>query len=157
MQFIGAFNTERTNLWHKRGKFLKEKNMWLMTSDDLPESHRWHQIYTLNCTKVLGKLACLVLSKVLGSGSAERMFKIQKLMSRGQRAGLSMARSKKQGLVYSRYQEMKCRNRVKKLSVAGVLWEDNDFESCKLDEYCHETEQGTVVNGDGEIVRVFRA
>ena len=100
---IETFNSERGNFWRKTAKFDKDHSMWLMTSDDLQESYRWHQLYTRNRSKVLGRLACFVHSKILGTGSAERMFKIQKLLSRGQRAGLANKRSRKQGLAYAHY------------------------------------------------------
>ena len=108
--------------------------MWDQISDDVGESYRWMQNYGIPNSKVLGKLGCLVLSKILGSGSAERHYKIQKLMMRGQRANLGPERAKKQGLCYSRYMETKWRNRSAKLSAAGVMWEDEDFISCKLDK-----------------------
>ena len=93
----------------------------------------------------------------MGTGSAERVFKIQKLLSRGQRAGLDNERSRKQGLAYARYQEMRYRTRVAKLSVAGVLWNDEDFECCHMTEFCRDTSMETIDNGEGVHVRVFRA
>ena len=35
-------------------------------------SHLWNQKYSLPCTKVLGFVSCIVTSKVLGIGEAER-------------------------------------------------------------------------------------
>ena len=87
--------------------------MWDQISDDVGESYRWMQNYGIPNSKVLGKLGCLVLSKILGSGSVERHYKIQKLMMRGQHANLGLERAKTQGLCHSCYMEMKWRNRRK--------------------------------------------
>ena len=63
---------------------------------------------------------------------------------RGQRANLGPERAKKQGLCYSRYMEGKWRTRSAKLSAAGVMWEDEDFISCKLDKFCRDFSAGTL-------------
>ena len=131
--------------------------MWDQISDDVGESYRWMQNYGIPNSKVLGKLGCLVLSKILESGSAERHYKIQKLMMRGQRANLGPERAKKQGLCYSRYMETKWRNRSAKLSAAGIMWEDEDFISCKLDKFCRDLAMDMVVGDDDEPVRRFNA
>ena len=41
-------------------------------------------------------------------------------------------------MIYARYEEKKARARKNKLSVAGVLWEDADFDECKMDMFCQE-------------------
>jgi len=38
-------------------------------------SCQWHLTWTVNRSTILGKLACLVLSKILGIGTAERNWK----------------------------------------------------------------------------------
>ncbi len=68
---IDKFKDECGDFTNKRGKFNKA-NIWIMASDENIQGYRWHQKYSLDCTDVLGKLACLVLSKILGIGSAER-------------------------------------------------------------------------------------
>jgi len=46
--------------------------MWMAAKGDQVQAHRWHQKYTLSRTKVLGRLACLVTSKILSSRRLER-------------------------------------------------------------------------------------
>ena len=135
---IKAVNEEYTEFVNKRGKFAKNKNMWLTAGEEDLSAARWHYNYTVPSTKVLGKLACLVLSKIAGGGSAERLWKIRKFLSKGQRASLGNDKAKKQTLIYARYQEKKARARKNKLSAAGVLWEDADFDACKMDMFCQE-------------------
>ncbi len=50
--------------------------MWLAAGmNDFVVACRWHHTWTLPRTKVLDKLACLVLSKILGIGTAKRNWK----------------------------------------------------------------------------------
>ena len=51
-------------------------------------------------TKVLGRLACLVLSKILGIGSAERHWKLVKEVKSGQRVKISTEKIDKQVHIY---------------------------------------------------------
>ena len=51
------------------------------------EGFRWHAQYSIEqTTEVLGRLACLVLSKILGIGTAERNWKQVKKVKKGDRA-----------------------------------------------------------------------
>jgi hypothetical protein len=70
---IKAVNEEYTMFVNKKGKNSKNKNMWLMARGEDLSAVRWHCNYTVPSTKVLGKLACLVLSKVTGGGSVKRL------------------------------------------------------------------------------------
>ena len=78
--------------------------------------------------KVLGKLACLVQSKILGIGTAERNWKQVKLMKSGQQSSIGSEKCKKQVALYGIYQQTKARARAAKLSFAGKLWEEADFK-----------------------------
>jgi hypothetical protein len=52
---------------------LNSDTMWYAAGkNDFVVACHWHHTWTLPRTKVLGKLACLVLSKILGIGTAER-------------------------------------------------------------------------------------
>jgi hypothetical protein len=79
---IDKFKDEYGDFTNKQGKFNKA-NIWIMASDENIQGYHWHQKYSLDCTDVLGKLACLVLSKILGIGSAERNWKQVKKIKRG--------------------------------------------------------------------------
>jgi hypothetical protein len=51
---------------------LHNDTMWYAAGkSDFVVACRWHHTWTLPRTKVLGKLACLVLSKILGIGTAK--------------------------------------------------------------------------------------
>jgi hypothetical protein len=50
--------------------------MWLAAGEcNFVVACHWHHTWTIPRTKVLGKLACLVLSKILGIGTAKRNWK----------------------------------------------------------------------------------
>ena len=53
------------------GTFGKD-NIWMVAAKQETEEFRWHEKYSIETTEVLGRLACLVLSKILGIGTAER-------------------------------------------------------------------------------------
>jgi hypothetical protein len=82
----------------------------------------WHHTWTLPRTKVLGKLACLVLSKVLGIGTAERNWKQVKKIKYGDHANLGNKVTAKISNVYGQYQQVKLRNRDDQRSSVGRLW-----------------------------------
>ena len=86
--------------------------------------------------KVLGKLACLVLSKILGIGTAERNWKQVKLIKTGQCSNIHADKCKKQVTLYGQNQQLRARVRAANLSLVGKLWEDGDFKTLKTDLYC---------------------
>ncbi len=68
---------------------LESDKMWYATGkSDFIVACCWHCTWTLSRTKVLGKLACLVLSKKLGIGAAERNWKQVKKIKDGDRSNL---------------------------------------------------------------------
>jgi hypothetical protein len=89
---------------------------------------------------VLGRLACLVLSKILGIGTAERNWKQVKKVKKGDRTKTGVDKTTKQVLIFSQHQMMCGALRRTALSTAGKLWDDNDFTSMKMDEYCKDLE-----------------
>ena len=67
-----------TKFFYERQKFvnqtgiLNSDTMWCAAGkSDFVVACRWHYTWTLLRTKVLGKLACLFLSKILGIGTAK--------------------------------------------------------------------------------------
>ena len=110
-------------------------------------------------TKVLGKLACLVLSKILGIGTAKRNWKQVKAIKSGQRVNTGMDKTNKQVLIYAHYQQMRAQASMsmRKLSVAGKLWEDADFDSMQMDPFCREIKDSLAAKETTEQpVRVLR-
>jgi hypothetical protein len=163
-ELIDTFLKEYNDFVNRRGPFAKD-NIWIMAGKPDCEAYRWHQKYSLQSTTVLGKLACLVLSKILGIGTAERNWKQVKAVKSGQRSNTGIDKTKKQVLIYAQYQQARAQARIKKLSTAGKLWEDEDFESMKMDEYCREIRdslnddslaEGTLALATGPQVRILR-
>jgi len=104
------------------------------------EELRWHAKYSIETTEVLGRLACLVLSKILGIGSAERNWKQVKKFKKEDHTKTGVDKTTKQVLFFSQHQIMHGALRRTALSMAGKLWDDNDFASMKMDEYCKDLE-----------------
>ena len=136
---IDKFQQEFCNFTGRCGKF-DRSHIWITAADPSEQAYRWHQKYSLHCTEVLGKLAFLVTSKILGIGTAERNWKQIKAVKLGQRMNTGMDDTKKQVMIYSQYQQMKAQAHIQKLLCAGKLWDDNDFKSLKIDEHCKEIE-----------------
>ncbi len=89
---------------------------------------------------MLGRLACLVLSKILGIGTAERNWKHVKKVKKGDHTKTGVEKTTKQVLFYVQLQMMSGALRRTALSAAGKLWDDNHFVSMKMDEYCKDLE-----------------
>jgi hypothetical protein len=87
-------------------------------------------------TKVLGKLACMVLSKILGIGTAKRNWKQVKKIKYGDRANLGNIVTAKITNIYGQYQQVKLRNRDDKRSSLGRLWTEEDLHCMKMDVFC---------------------
>ena len=136
-EMVHTFWEEYSDFTLKMGKF-QNADMWIIAANPMQLAHMWHKTYSLPRTKVLGKLACLVTSKNLGIGSAERHWKIVKRAKSDQSARLGNDGAKKQALVYGAAMEQRSRFRLKKLGDAGKLWCDEDFESLKLSYFCEE-------------------
>jgi hypothetical protein len=73
-RLIDTFMKEYGDFTGRCGVFAKD-NIWIIAADESTKAYRWHYKYSYHQTKVLGKLACLVLSKILGIGTAERNWK----------------------------------------------------------------------------------
>ena len=73
---IDTFWNEHSDFWERIGKFNKD-HIWIIAKNPDEMAHMWHKKYpiALGCTMVLGKRACIVTSKILGIGMAERLWK----------------------------------------------------------------------------------
>jgi hypothetical protein len=122
-----------------------------MANDENIQGYRWHQKYSLDCIDVL------VLSKILGIGSAERNWKQVKKIKRKDCAQTGIDKTAKQVLVYAQYQ-MLCGKLCKTaLLCAGKLWEDTDFDCMKMDAYCKDLqEEVTNANLQNEPIQCVR-
>jgi hypothetical protein len=105
---------------------------------------------------VLGRLECLVLSKILGIGTAERNWKQVKGIESGQLVNTGIDKTKKQVLIYTQYQQTRAQAQMSKLSAAGKLWEDEGFASMRMDTFCKEIKESLNVEETEQPVRVLR-
>jgi hypothetical protein len=124
--------------------------------DEFIVSCHWHLSWTVPRSTVLGKLACLVLSKILGIGSAERNWKQVKKLKSGDRSNLSMNVTSKITNVYGQYQQMKARSRQDEMSSVGKLWTEEDFHCMKLDVFCGDITKSLEDDARMATMRTFR-
>jgi hypothetical protein len=113
------------------------RSLWNNSALTDGRSHSWHQMYSLVYTKVLGRVACRVTSKILGIGSAERNWSDVKYILDSKRVNLSPEKLKMQTTIYGAYCAKKAKGRRiraqrKELSVGsfvriGRFWSDDDF------------------------------
>ena len=77
-----------------------------------------------------------------------------KAQKTGKRTNLGSEKTKKQSVICAAFARQKNETQRMQAQRAGVLWCDEDFEYCKLDEYCQEniTEEVSI-----EPKRVFHA
>lgn len=138
-RLIDTFHSEYRDFSCRMGHFARV-HIWALAEDSQEEAFHRHQNYSLLYTQVLGKLACLVPSKILGIGTAERNWKQVKAVKSGQRTNTSVIKAKHQVMVCSQYQHMKAQARTVKMSCASKLWTDEDFKCYKMDEFCGNIE-----------------
>lgn len=151
---VMTFWQEHAHFVNRTGVFASP-DMWIAAEDDSIPAWQWWNAFGRSRTKVLGAMACLVVSKNLGIGSAERHWKLVKGTKKGQRARLGEEKAKKCALVHGASMQQRARHKLEKLSIAGKLWDDDDFDSLKLDIHCQEiTEAANAVTT--KKTRIFR-
>ena len=91
---------------NRRNMFARD-NIWIIAADHATKAYKWHHKYSYHQMKVLGKLACLGLSNILGIGTAERNWKQVKAVKSGLHVNTTIDKTKKQVLVYVQYQQMR--------------------------------------------------
>jgi hypothetical protein len=107
-------------------------------------------------TKVLGKLACLVLSKILGIGTAKRNWKQVKKIKYGDHATLENKVTAKITNIYGQYQQMKLHNRDDQRSSVGRLWTEEDLHCMKMDVFCTDIVVSFDTDAKIQNMRTFR-
>ena len=85
VHLIDKFKDEYGEFTSQQGTFGKD-NIWMVTAKQETEGFRWHEKYSIETTEVLGRLASLVLSKILGIVTAERNWKLVKKFKKADRA-----------------------------------------------------------------------
>ncbi len=99
-------------------------------------AYHWHHTWMLSRTKVLGKLARLVLSKILGIGTAEHNWKQVKKIKYRNRANLGNKVTAQITNVYRQYPQVKLHNRDDQRSSVGRLWTEEDLHCMKINVFC---------------------
>jgi hypothetical protein len=116
---------------------LHNDTMWYAAGkSDFVVACCWHHTWMLPGTKVLGKLACLVLSKILGIGTAERNWKQVKKIKFRDCANLGNKVTAEITNIYGQYQQVKWRNRDDQRSSVGRLRTEEDLHCMKMDVFC---------------------
>ena len=67
-----TFWEEYQNFSNKVGDFYSRDFIWNNQNLTQGKSYLWHKMFSEKSTKVLGRLACRVTSKIIGIGSAEK-------------------------------------------------------------------------------------
>jgi hypothetical protein len=130
------FFDEHQKFVNKTG-ILNLDTMWYATGkSDFVVACCWHYTWMLSRTKILGKLACLVLSKILGIRTAKRNWKQVKKIKYRDRANLGNEVTAKITNVYGQYQQVKSRNRDDQRSSVDRLWIEEDLHCMKMDVFC---------------------
>ncbi len=93
-KLIDSFMEEYGDFTNRRAMFAWD-NTWIIAADDTTKAYKWHHKYSYHQTMVLGKLACLVLSKILVMGTAGRNWKQVKAVKSGQRVNTTIDKTKK--------------------------------------------------------------
>ncbi len=104
---------------------------------------------------VLGRLAFLVLSKILEIGTANRNWKQVKAVKR-QWVNTTIDKTRKQVLIYTQYQQMHAQAQISKLLLAGKLWENDDFSCMKMDPFFEEIKDSLEDKNNEQLVRILR-
>ncbi len=136
---------------------LNSNTMWYTAGkSDFIVACCWHHTLMLLRTKVLGKLACLVLSKILGIGTAERNWKQVKKIKHGDRANLGNKVTAKITNIYGQYQQVKSCNRDVQRSSVGRLWTEEDLHCMKIDVFCADIADSLDMDARIQNMRTFR-
>jgi hypothetical protein len=129
------FFDEHQKFLNQTGIF-KSYTMWYAAGkSDFVVACHWHYTWTLLRTKVFEKLACLVLSKILGIGTAKCNWKQVKKIEVGGCSHLGPESTSKITNVYGQYQQVKTRKRYDQRSSVGRLWIEEDLYCMKMDVF----------------------
>ena len=156
---IDSFHEEYDAFTTKSGETYCKKHIWITAARTNNVANEWHQRYSAG-TKILGRLACHVTSKIGGIGNAERSWKAVKNTKKG-RYLLQNEKTKMQATISGNYNAQ--RNEKQRLvsQTAGTLWEEKDFHTLKLTKFCmpltHATNLSSNDTEKATHKRVFRA
>jgi hypothetical protein len=116
---------------------LNSDTMWYTAGkSDFVVACHLHHTWMLSRTRVLEKLACLVLSKILGIGTAKRNWKQVKKIKCEDCANLGNEVTAKITNVYGQYQQAKSCDRDDQRSSVGRLWTEEDLHCMRMNVFC---------------------
>jgi hypothetical protein len=112
--------------------FASDNYMWKSPDISNNKTHEWHQKYTFRETDCWGRFACIVTSKIVGIGNAERNWGLVKHLKSGQRAHMSSEKVSMMATIYG----AACADRGRKNDKEGfTMWEDVDMDAMGLDKW----------------------
>lgn len=131
---LNTFWSEYEHFQNKSGVFEKAY-IWNKTNSDLQlgKSHMWHKKNSYFQTKVLGKFACRVCSKIVGMGSAERSWGDVKHLKSMKRSHLSPQAVEKQATIFGAScmadAALERDNEQDNSTDSYKFWDEKDFDS----------------------------
>ena len=132
---IDSFHEEYDEFTTKSGEVFSKRHIWITAAKANNVAHEWHHRYSSGGTKVLGRLACHVTSKIGGIGNAERSWKAVKNTKKG-RYLLQNEKTKMQATIAGNYNAQRNEKQRIVSQKAGTLWEEKDFHTLKLTKFC---------------------
>lgn len=142
-EILNVFWDEYSDFLHKTGEYGDRDYIWNSVDLINGDSHLWHLKNSLH-TKYFGKIACIVCSKLLGIGNAERNWGTLKAGKDGQRSHVSASAIMKQTTICGAYYAEKAcvrQNKFRSLQYHGEedgytgLWDEKDAAVCHLNKY----------------------
>ena len=145
-EMINKFWSEFHEFQTKEGAF-EHREYIFKSHEDLTNSRSflWHKKESLVYTKIFGKFACRVCSKILGIGSAERSWGDVKFLKDNKRSHLSGDRVKKQATIFgaSCIELAKYKNSEKLKDVTSKplkTWSSDDFGAFRTKGFVRKVE-----------------
>lgn len=129
-------NTFWDEFEHFRSKteYFQKSYIWSVTNNDLStgKSHLWHKKNSLIQTKVFGKFACRVCSKIVGMGSAERNWGDVKYLKSMKRSHLSADAVEKQATIFGAScmadAALERKKALENTTEPYKFWDEKDFD-----------------------------
>jgi hypothetical protein len=133
-EIMNTFWEEFESFKTKTGHFQKAY-IWSSANRDLllGKSHLWHKKNSYFQTKILGRFACRVCSKIVGMGSAERNWGDVKYLKSEKRAHLSAEAVEKQATIFGASCMADARIEREKVQSSTTdkyrFWDEEDFDN----------------------------
>ena len=152
--FQELFWDQWTDFIYQRGEYFdreKRGRIWNDSRIASGKTYEWHKYNSLPFAYQLGHIACLVTSKNLGIGAAERQWGDVKHIKRGKRAKMEIESVEKQAIIFGSACMERARNQYKE-QPSNWTNEEEDFE-CLIEELTIEDRPDETVAPD----RIFKA